>query len=154
NLFREGGFGELFYSELEYYHDFPPEELLGKKTSLWYNPDGSKSWRQGLPPMLYPTHSLGYLTGVTRERITSVSCLGWATDHPIYKSKDNVYRNPFSNEFAQMETNRGHMVRCNVFWKVVASGEQARWFGEKGTLYMSLAGIYPDTWNARGGKPQ
>src|SRR5262245_58746543 len=49
-LFESGGFGKLFYSELEYYHDFPPEKNLPNPKSLWYNPDGSKSWRQAYPP--------------------------------------------------------------------------------------------------------
>ena len=51
NLFREGGFGELFYSEVEYYHD----QVCLSTSSLSYEPDGSKSWRYGYPPMLYPT---------------------------------------------------------------------------------------------------
>ncbi len=149
NLFRQGGFGELFYSEVEYYHDFPPERLLGNKESLWYHPDGATSWRQGLPPMHYPTHSLGYVTGVTGERMTSVSCLGWGVNHPLYKERKNAYANPLSNEFALMQTDHDHMVRCNVFWNIVAGGEQARWFGEKGSLYMALEGLNPDTWHGR-----
>ena len=154
NLFRQHGFGDIFYSELEYYHDFPPADLLANKKSLWYHPDGAKSWRQGLPPMLYPTHSLGYIVGVTGERIKSVSCLGWAVDHPIYSTRQNRYQNPFSTEFAAMQTDRGHMVRCNVFWNVVGGGEQARWFGEKATLYMALDHIYPDTLHERGARPE
>jgi len=153
SLFRQAGFGDLFYSEVEYYHDFPPAQLLADKRSLWYHPDGAKSWRQGLPPMQYPTHSLGYVTGVTGERIASVSCLGWGADHPFYREKKNQYGNPLSNEFALMQTDRGHMVRCNVFWNVVANGEQARWFGEKGSLYMEVPGVSADTWHARKGKP-
>jgi predicted dehydrogenase len=152
SLFQQGGFGDLFYSEVEYYHDFPPDQLLANKQSLWYHPDGATSWRQGLPPMQYPTHSLGYVMGVTSERIVSVSCLGWGANHPFYRERKNQYGNPLSNEFALMQTHRGHMVRCNVFWNVVASGEQARWFGDKGSLYMALEGLNPDTWHARKGK--
>ena len=142
NLHCRGGFGELFYSEVEYYHNFVnmhthPE----KKGTLFRMPDGKRTWRWGLTPMLYPTHSLGYVVGVTKERITKVSCLGWGTgDSPVLK--DNRYNNPFWNEAAMMLTDKGHMCRCNVFWKCVAGGERAQWFGEKATLYMVKPGVH------------
>ncbi len=62
----------------EYYHQlFNLATVLTDKGQLCYDPGGKRSWRWGLPPMLYPTHSLGYLVGVTRERVTRISCLGW-----------------------------------------------------------------------------
>ena len=64
NLYKQGAFGTITYSEVEYYHDFNIEDRLNKKPSLWFHPDGSHSWRQGLPPMHYPTHSLGFVVGV------------------------------------------------------------------------------------------
>jgi predicted dehydrogenase len=141
NLFKAGGFGELFYSELEYYHDHGDlKEVVANKSGLPYNPDGSRSWRWGYPPMLYPTHSLGFLTGVTKERVVKVSCLGWRggrpelTGHPF---RTNVYKNPFWSQASMMLTDQGHMSRCNVFWLCVAGGEQARWFGDTATLYMA-----------------
>lgn len=153
DLYRKGGFGQIHYTELEYYHDFPAAQNQENRKSLWYNPDGSVSWRKGFPPMLYPTHCLGFIVGVTRERIRRVTCIGWGPDHPNYKARENRYRNPYSNEFALMETSQAHMVRCNVFWEVAAEGEQARWFGEKGTLYMALPRIHGDLWHERGGRP-
>ena len=70
DLFESGGFGELFYSELAYYHDRGDlQELLINKKTRFYEPDGSRSWRWGLPPLHYPTHSAGFLVGVTGERI-------------------------------------------------------------------------------------
>lgn len=144
NFFREGGFGELFYSEVEYYHDaldFPIEGGQG----LYFNPDGSRSWRWGFPPMLYPTHSLGYLTGVTRERIVKVSCVGWRGNKPEFNRHpvrlQNNYDNPFWNQAAMMLTDKGHMCRCNVFWLCVAGGERAQWFGDRATLYMPTGGV-------------
>jgi len=53
------------------------EEMLANKKSLLWNPDGSPSWRQNQSPMHYPTHSVSFVVGVTGERITKVSCLGW-----------------------------------------------------------------------------
>jgi predicted dehydrogenase len=142
-LYENGGFGELYYSELMYYHDRGDlSELLTNKKTRFYEPDGSRSWRWGLPPLHYPTHALGFLVGVTGERIRSVSALGWGADHPYVR--DNVYRNPYFNEASLMETDRGHMSRCNVFWLVGGSGERAQWFGDKLALYTAEAGLHGD----------
>ena len=148
NLFDEGGFGELYYSELEYYHDRGDlAALLTDKSTRFYEPDGSRSWRWGLPPMLYPTHCLGHLVGVTRERIRRVSCLGWGGSHPWIE--DNQYRNPHWCHSALMQTDRDHMVRCNVFWLSTADGERARWFGTRGSLHMAVRGLHGDAWMPR-----
>jgi len=154
NLFREGGFGELFYSEVEYYHDYNiDKEMRDKKSFFFYNPDGTRSWRAGGAPMSYPTHAIAFVTGVTKERMASVACLGWAPNHPFYRQRQNQYHNPFANEVALMQTDRGHIVRCNIFWQIAAGGERAQWFGEKGSLYMDVSGVHPDTWQERYGKP-
>jgi predicted dehydrogenase len=142
NLYNAGGFGELFYTEAEYYHDRGDLKTLltNKKTRFYHPQTGKPTWRYGLPPMLYPTHSLGYLVGVTKERISKVSCLGWGSDHPWLT--DNRYDNPFWNEAAMMRTDKGHMCRCNVFWLCAAGGERAQWFGDKATLYMANGGVH------------
>jgi len=147
NFFREERFGELFYSEVEYYHDRGDlERLVSNKKTRFYMPDGSHSWRWGSPPMLYPTHSLGYLVGVTGERVRKVSCLGWPGTHPDLKDhpwvSDNAYENPFWNESAMMLTDRGHICRCNVFWLCVAGGERAQWLGDQASLYMPNGGVH------------
>ncbi len=142
NAFREGFFGEMFYIEAEYYHDRGDlKALIENKQSRFYRTDGSHSWRWGLPPMLYPTHSSAFLVGVTGERVTKVSCLGWGHPDNAFLS-DNAYNNPFWNESALMQTNQGHMLRCNVFWLVAASGERAQWFGDKATLRMPTHGVH------------
>lgn len=142
NLYREGVLGEIFYTECEYYHDRGDlDELLTNKESRFYNPDGTRSWRWGLTPMLYPTHALAYVPGITGERITRVSALGWGSDHPW--TRDNQYDNPFWNEASLMQTDKGHMVRCNVFWLTAAGGERAQFYGDKATLYMNKAGVHP-----------
>ncbi len=149
-----GAIGEIFYSEISYYHDRGDlAALVEDKKSRFYEPDGSKSWRWGLAPMHYPTHCTGFVVGVTNERIKSVSALGWGTRHPYLT--ENRYQNPFWNESALMETDRGHMVRCNVFWLVGEDGERANWYGSNGTLYMANAGRHGDLWSERlkGAKP-
>jgi predicted dehydrogenase len=138
-LFQEGKFGELFYSEVEYYHPYHPE--LGNDL-LFYK--GQRTWRYGLPPMHYPTHSTGFLVGVTKERFTEVSCLGWTDSTiPMLAEKDNVYKNPFGVGSALMKTDKNHMCRCNVFWAGTSDGERAQWFGTKLSYYMPGSGGQP-----------
>ncbi len=158
NLFREGHLGELFYSEVEYYHDRGDlKRLADNKKTRFYMPDGSYSWRWGSPPLLYPTHSVGYLVGVTGERVTKVSALGWQGTRPELKDHpwitENAYDNPFWNEASMMQTDKGHMCRCNVFWLCAAGGERAQWFGDKATLYMAGGGIDKPTERLRGKGP-
>lgn len=158
NLYREGVFGELFYTEGEYYHDRGDlkrlEELLATRSGLPHNPDGSRSWRFGYPPMLYPTHSVGFLTGVTGERVVKVSCLGWRgsspqlREHPLVT--ENVYDNPFWSQSSLMLTDRGHMARMNEFRRCRAHGERAQWFGDEATFYMAIDGVHGNVINIRG----
>jgi predicted dehydrogenase len=126
----EGRFGEIFYTEAEYHH--PGLE------SLWFEdgtPTAPKTWRHGYPPMLYPTHCAAYLVGVTGERLTEVSCLGWGDDDPLLKG--NRYNNPFWNETALFKTDRGHAFRVAVFWKGAHRGtERAQWYGDKMSFFM------------------
>lgn len=137
NLHADGRFGELVYSEVEYYHPMSGAEREG----LWFF-NGQRTWRYGYPPMHYPTHSTGFLVGVTKERLVEVSCLGW-TDPDEPALKDNVYGNPFSNAAALFKTDQGHTCRCNVMWRVHAGGERAQWFGTKLALYMPGSGGQP-----------
>ena len=123
--FKEGKFGEIFYTEAEYHH--PGLE------SLFFE-NGQKTWRHGFPPIHYPTHCTAYLVGVTCERLTSVSCLGWGDDSPILK--DNAYRNPFWNETAFFQTDKGNAFRVGVYWNAPVRGcERGQWFGEKMSFF-------------------
>ncbi len=129
-FFQENRFGELFYSEVEYYHPH-----IGDRISPLSYYKGERTWRYGYPPMLYPTHSTGLLVGVTGEKMTEVSCLGWGNpDNPALQ--DNAYQNPFNAASALFKTDKNHMCRCNVFWDGTAEGERAQWFGTKLTFYM------------------
>jgi predicted dehydrogenase len=120
--FQEGKFGRLFYTEAEYHH--PGLE------SLFADASGHRTWRYGFPPMHYPTHCTAYLVGVTGERLTQVSCMGWGDDSPVLK--DNAYHNPFWNGTALFNTSGGHAFRVAVYWKAAVGGcERGQWLGDK-----------------------
>lgn len=124
---EEGRFGRLYYVESEYHH--PGLETL-------YFENGRRTWRHGLPPMHYPTHCTAHLIGVTRERLTEVTCHGWGDDHPIVK--DNAYGNPFWNETALFRTDRGNSMRVAIWWRgAQKGGERARYFGDKMSFFFS-----------------
>jgi hypothetical protein len=122
---------------VEYYHNL---SVGAERESLFFW-NGQRTWRYGFPPMHYPTHSLGFIVGVTRERMTEGYCLGWGDDDPVLK--DNAYGNPFWNETALFKTDQGHFCRCGVFWRVHAGGERAQWFGTQMAMYMPGSGGQP-----------
>lgn len=148
-LYRSGAFGRLAYSEVEYYH--PGIGTVRSSLSRWR---GKKSWRFGLPPMLYPTHSLGLLIGVTGERMIKVSCMGQRVGSDFPPAADNTYKNPFDNEMALGYTNEGNICRFGVFWQVAAEGERGQWLGEKMSCYMAGSGGQPQTMKKRGARWQ
>lgn len=125
-FYQEGKFGDLYYCEAEYQH--PGLDVL-------YFENGKRTWRHGMAPMHYPTHTSSQLIGVTGERLVSVVCHGWGDDSPILK--DNRYKNPFWNGSAMFKTDRGNAFRMNVWWKGAHRGcERAQWIGSEMSLYM------------------
>lgn len=124
-LYAEGKFGRIFSAEAEYHH--PGLEGL-------YFENGKRTWRHGLAPMHYPTHCTSILIGVTRERLTQVSCIGWGDDDPILK--DNAYKNPFWNETALFKSDHGTAFRVHVYWRGALAGcERGQFFGAKMSLF-------------------
>lgn len=125
-FYEAGEFGNLYHCESFYQHD--------GLEPLFFNPDGSRTWRHGLPPMYYPTHCTAHLVGVTGERLVEVTCHGWGDDDPILQ--DNVYNNPFWNSTAIFKTDRGNSFYCKVWWKGAHIGsERAEWIGDKMSFY-------------------
>jgi predicted dehydrogenase len=136
-LYEAGVFGEMVYCEGEYYHPG-----IGRADNELSTFNGERTWRWGLPPMFYPTHSTAFLVGVTGERLTSVSCIGTGDpDEPALK--DNMYDNPFLNGMAMFGTDKGRPFRCNVAWDIHADGERAQWFGDKASMFMPGYGGQP-----------
>jgi len=129
-LYRDGKFGDVLYSEVEYYHPMNDAERKG----LWFY-NGERTWRYGYPPMLYPTHSTGFLVGVTGERLTKVSCLGFGAEG-FPGLSDNAYKNPYSCQTALFRTSGGHICRCNDMWDIWGHGERAQWMGQRMSSFM------------------
>lgn len=130
SFFQAGKFGHVFYVESEYHH-------AGLESLFFEN--GKHTWRYGFPPMHYPTHCTAHLVGVTGERLTEVTCLGWGDDDPILK--DNAYRNPFWNETALFKTGKGTPFRVAIYWKGAHRGtERAQWYGDR----MSFFSAHPN----------
>ena len=133
-IYKAGGFGNLVYSEGEYYHYI--------ETPL----DSYKGWRIGSPPLWYPTHSTAYYVCVTGGSFTEVSCLGMPGRFDYLKPENNAYRNPFGTEVALLRTSEGGMSRM-IMSKDTAGhgGEVGRVRGEKGSMtgthYEGLADV-------------
>ena len=122
-IYEAGGFGQMVYTEGEYFH-----LSVGKGSVGSY-----KGWRIGLPPQYYPTHSNGFYTCVTHGHFTEVTCVGTSDDSPIYKERQNPYGNPFRSEVAFFKTSDGGSARMTVAWGLPGyHGETGRCFGTKG----------------------
>lgn len=113
NRYAEGAFGRFVYGEGQYYHNmehgfYPP----------FYGSNGP-NWKKfaSFPPMLYSTHSVSHILGVTFERMTSVSCLGFRDNHAdgIFSAELSNWGNVFSNQTALFRTSDGGMARINEF---------------------------------------
>ena len=118
-------FGKIFSTTAEYSHPGMEE---------FFFENGKPTWRHGLPPMYYPSHCIAFLTGVSKERLVSVSCLGWGDDSA--KLRNNCYKNPFWNEKALFRTNNDTNLSVCINWKgALKNVETACWEGDKMSLY-------------------
>ncbi|MEK3722730.1 Gfo/Idh/MocA family protein [Paenibacillus sp. FSL H8-0034] len=130
NKFNAGEFGKFVYGEAQYLHDMSHGFYDAFKRS------GDKEWKKvaGIPPMYYPTHSVGMILSVTGARATKISCLGYEDDNEdgIFRTGANLWDNRFSNESALVRTSDGGSMRINEFRRVGWSGSNS--------VYMSMFG--------------
>jgi predicted dehydrogenase len=135
-IYKSGGFGELVYSEGEYYH------YMEKPI------DSYQGWRIGLPPQFYPTHSNAFHICVTGGTFTEVSCMGMPSIIEHLKPENNIYKNPFGTEIALFRTSEGGSARMAVSWDTPGdSGERGQVRGQKGSFYEKFEGpdlVLPD----------
>lgn len=115
--FHAGEFGRFVYGEGQYHHDMA-------HFYRFYKHSGGKNWKStaSFPPMLYPTHSVSHILGVTFSRMTAVSCFGFRDNHidGIFRPEISQWGNPFSNETALFRTADGGAARINEFRRVAA----------------------------------
>jgi predicted dehydrogenase len=122
-IYRAGGFGDMVYSEGEYFH-YACAVI-----------DSYKGWRIGLPPQWYPTHSNAYYVGVTGGSFTEVSCMGMPSVREELQPQNNRYQNPFGTEIAMFRTSEGGMARMAVSWDTPGyGGEVGRVRGQRGSM--------------------
>jgi predicted dehydrogenase len=136
-IYNAGGFGQMVYSEGEYYH------------YACATIDSYKGWRIGLPPQWYPTHSNAYYVGVTGGSFTEVSCMGMPSLREELRPENNRYQNPFGTEIAMFRTSENGMARMAVSWDTPGyGGEVGRVRGQKGSMvgtnYQGLQKQLPD----------
>lgn len=126
-IYKAGSFGNHVYSEGEYYHymETPLPSYLG--------------WRDGNPPMWYPTHSNAYFTGVAGGSFTHVSCQGKPSNLEWLKPANNPYKNPYGTEHALFRTSDGGTCRVGCSWDTPGSeGVKGRFRGELGSYERGL----------------
>ena len=87
-----------------------------------YQVANGPEWKQfaSFPPMLYPTHSVGRILGVTGGRMIRVSCLGQVDQHEdgIFNKDVSFFDNNFSNESALFRSSEAGMCRANEFRRI------------------------------------
>ena len=132
-IYKAGGFGQMVYTEGEYYH-------YGAG-----NLPGYKDWRIGLPPQWYPTHSNAYYTCVTGNTFTRVSCVGHVSKLPEFQN-GNPHKNPFGTETALFTTSEGGSSRMIVSWDTAGwGGETGRMRGEIGAFNGAYSALNDET---------
>ena len=122
-LYEAGKFGPIVYSEGEYYH-YSEKPI-----------DSFRGWREGPPPLWYPTHSTAYLVGVSGEHFTEVSCMGMPSQLDYLHPENNRYGNPFGTEIALLRTSGGGMSR------MLMSKDTPGHYGEKGRVRGQLGSM-------------
>jgi len=136
---EQGAFGDIVYSEGEYYHDWDHGLYDVMK---WR---GGDRWMEfaGSPPMYYPTHSISQIISITGAYMTHVSCQGFVDHHKdgIYKPGVNLWNNTFSNESALFKMSDGSSCRINEFRRIGHSGTvRMAMFGTEGSFEHNSAG--------------
>ena len=114
--YRAGTFGEFVYAQSQYYHDMDH----GFYEAYQYS--GGESWRRvaGIPPMYYPTHTVGPVVAATDSYVTKVSCMGYVDkrDDGVFGVGNNDWDNPFSNQVAIQQLANGGIHRVLEFRRV------------------------------------
>jgi predicted dehydrogenase len=148
-LYQAGCFGKHILSEGTYEHYFD-----GKQPMPSY-----KGWRDGAPPMWYPTHSNAFYIGVTGGTFTEVSCQGRESTWWFLQPGVNKFNNRFVTEYALYRTSDGGMSRMGCSYDTAGhEGVKGRFRGELGSFEGDLEdgknwGTFDGVAKADGKKP-
>ncbi|MDF2721553.1 MAG: oxidoreductase domain protein [Paenibacillus sp.] len=132
---KKGSFGRFAYAESCYYHDMD-HGFYGS-----FQHSGGEQWRRvaGVPPMHYPTHSIGALVSSVGAHVQKVSCFGFRDDQHedgVFGEGKNDWDNPFSNETALMYMSNGGICRANEYRRVgikKSTSALTSFYGTKGS---------------------
>jgi predicted dehydrogenase len=131
-LYKAGCFGKHVYSEGEYFHYHD-----GKAVYPSY-----LGWRDGSPPLWYPTHSTAYYVGVTGGSFTHVSAQGRTGTWSYLQPGANKFDNKFATETALFRTSDGGASRITCSFDTVGhEGVRGRFRGDLGSFAGDDAGI-------------
>lgn len=129
-IYEAGKFGKVMYTEGEYWHYSGGRHYV----------DSYKKWRDGLPPMWYPTHNDAYFVGVTNGSFLEVNGFGVRGEKD---NSNNRYSNPFKTEIALYKTSLGGIARMVRSGDTIGRGygdETGRMRGTKGAYYDRFEG--------------
>jgi predicted dehydrogenase len=131
-LYQAGCLGDHVYSEGEYYHYHDGKEPMPSYLG----------WRNGAPPLWYPTHSTAYYVGVTGGSFTHVSAQGRTGTWSYLRPGTNAFNNTFATETALFRTSDGGASRMACSFDTVGhEGVRGRFRGDLGSFAGSAAGI-------------
>ena len=134
-IYHAGGFGEIVYTEGEYFHYAPV-------STPSYN-----DWRVGMPVMWYPTHAAAYYTCVTFGSLVEVSALGKPSINYFRQPENNAYGNCYGTEVGLFRTSSGGMAR------IMVSFDTPGWSCEVGRSRGQLAS-YSEGYKYNGAVPE
>ena len=134
-IYHAGGFGEIVYTEGEYFHYAPV-------STPSYN-----NWRVGMPVMWYPTHAAAYYTCVTFGSLVEVSAMGKPSINYFRQPENNVYGNCYGSEVGLFRTSSGGMAR------IMVSFDTPGWSCEVGRSRGQLAS-YSEGYKFNGAVPE
>jgi predicted dehydrogenase len=124
-LYQAGLFGKHVYSEGEYYHYSDGTAPM----------PSYKGWRDGAPPLWYPTHATAYYVGVTGGSFTHVSAQGVPSTWSYMQPGVNKFNNRFVTEYALFHTSDGGISRMGCSYDTVGhEGVRGRFRGRLGSF--------------------
>ena len=127
-IVKDGRIGEPYYAEAEYIHDCR-ELMRARDDGITPGSATGNTWRAGMPPILYCTHSLGPLLQILDDRI--VTAVGMHTGPRIGKETDTI-----DMELGIFKTAKGNVIKvtCGFYVAREPSFHYFSIYGTEGVL--------------------